>query len=80
MLMDGYNFGYFLGGVALLTAGILIVVFHQKIGDNLASGVSSYGKIKLFGLGACILGIIFISNLHIILLRLFMHLILPTKF
>lgn len=80
MLMEGYNIGYLFGGIVLLAAGILIVVFHQKIADNLAGGVNSYNKVKLFGLGACILGIIFIANIHIFLLRLLMHIILPSKF
>ena len=78
--MEGYDIGYLFGGIALLVAGILIVVYHQKIADNLAGGVNSYNKVKLFGLGACVLGIIFIANLHILILRLFMHIIMPTKF
>ncbi len=80
MLMEGYNIGYFFGGVALLVAGILIVVHHQKIADNFASGVSSYNKVKLFGLGACLLGIIFIANLHILILNFLLHLIMPSAF
>ena len=80
MLMEGYDVGYLFGGIALLVAGILIVVYHQKIADNLASGVNSYNKVKLFGLGACILGIIFIANLHLVIIRLIMHIILPSKF
>lgn len=78
--MEGYNIGYFFGGVALLVAGILIVVHHQKIADNFASGVSSYNKVKLFGLGACLLGIIFIANLHILILNFLLHLIIPSAF
>ena len=80
MLMEGYDVGYLFGGIALLAAGILIVVYHQKIADNLASGVNSYNKVKLFGLGACALGIIFIANLHLVIIRLIMHIILPSKF
>ena len=78
--MEGYDVGYLFGGIALLAAGILIVVYHQKIADNLASGVNSYNKVKLFGLGACALGIIFIANLHLVIIRLIMHIILPSKF
>ena len=78
--MEGYNIGYLFGGIAILAAGILIVVFHQKIADNLAGGVNSYNKVKLFGLGACVLGIIFIANIHVFLLRFLLHIILPSKF
>ena len=78
--MQGYNVGYLFGGIALLAAGILIVVFHQKIADNLAGGVSSYNKVKLFGLAACALGVIFIANLHIFLLNFILHLIMPSVF
>ena len=80
MLMEDYNVGYLFLGILLLVAGILIVVNHQKIGDNLASGVASYNKIKIFGLCSCILGIVFIANLHILILKFLMHLIMPTKF
>ena len=80
MLMEGYNIGYLFGGIALLVAGILIVVFHQKIADNLAGGFNSYNKVKLFGLGACGLGIIFIANLHIFILNFLLHLIMPNIF
>lgn len=80
MLMEGYNVGFLFGGIALLIAGILIVIFHQKIADNLAGGINSYNKVKLVGLGACVLGIIFIANIHIFLIRLLMHIIMPSKF
>lgn len=78
--MEGYNIGYLFGGIALLAAGILIVVHHRKIADNFAGGVSSYNKVKLFGLGACLLGIIFISNLHILIIRFLLQLIMPSMF
>ena len=80
MLMEGYNIDYLFVGISLLAAGILIVVFHQKIADNLAGGFNSYDKVKLFGLGTCALGIIFISNLHIFILSFLLHLIMPNIF
>ncbi len=75
-----FDLGYFIGGIFLLIAGTLIVVFHQKIADNLAGGVASYNKVKLFGLGACAVGFIFIAQIHTFLIRLFMHIIMPSKF
>ena len=71
---------WFFIGILLLVVGILIVRFHQRIADSLASGVSSYGKTKIFGLVVCGVGFLFITNLHTTLVRLIMHLILPNKF
>ncbi|MBR6169066.1 hypothetical protein IKQ74_03940 [Candidatus Saccharibacteria bacterium] len=78
--MEGYNIGYLFGGVALLAIGTAIVVYHQKIADNFAGGVSSYNKVKLAGLGVCLLGIIFISNLHVFIIRAIFHLLFPNMF
>ena len=75
-----FSWGWFLGGIALVVIGTLIVVYHQKIADNLAGGVTSYGKVKLFGVIAAILGMLFITNLHKLLLYGIFHLIAPTVF
>ncbi len=79
MNMD-FSWGWFLGGIALVAAGTLITIHHQKIADNLAGGVTSYGKVKLFGIGAAILGMLFITNLHKLLIYGIFHLIAPTVF
>ncbi len=71
---------YFLIGFALLIAGALILKFHQKIADNLAGGMSSYDKVKLFGVIACAVGLLLVSNLHTTILYLIFHLIMPNQF
>ena len=75
-----FNIGWFLAGIAAIVAGALIIVFHKWIGDNFASGMVSYGKIKLFGLAAISIGLLFMTNLHTTLLRLIFHIIMPSKF
>ena len=42
---------------------IVIVIFYKKIADGLAGGVSSYEKVKLFGIIAIVLGLLITSNL-----------------
>jgi len=63
-----------------MAAGVLVVRFHKQIADSLASGVSSYNKVKLFGLIMCGVGFIFITNLHSTIIRFIMHMIAPNKF
>ena len=75
-----FNIGWFLAGIAAIVVGTLIIVFHKWIGDNFASGMVSYGKIKLFGLAAIGIGLLFMTNLHTTLLRLIFHIIMPSKF
>ena len=42
-----FDLGWFIGGLVILIAGGLVIIFHRQIGDNLASGVRSYDRIKL---------------------------------
>ncbi|MBR5669755.1 hypothetical protein IKX12_01610 [Candidatus Saccharibacteria bacterium] len=75
-----FSWGWFFIGVAVIIAGLLVVKFHQWIGDNMANGVASYDKIKLIGIIACVVGAVFMSNLHSLLLYFIMHLVAPTRF
>ena len=56
-------------------AGGLIVVFYRQIADNLASGVSSYDRVKLFGVITIIVGLLITANLHIFILTLITNLL-----
>jgi len=76
--MQNYSFGSLIMGVICLIAGTLIVVHHRKIAETMANGVASYDKVKLFGLCACGIGIILIANLHVAILNLLLHLIMPN--
>ena len=81
MLMHwSFSWGWFFGGIAMVIAGVLIVKFHRAVANNLAHGVQSYDKVNLFGIIAIILGMIFMSNLHSLLLYFIFHLIMPNRF
>jgi len=75
-----FSIGWFFGGLGIIIAGILMIKFHRQIADNLASGVQSYGKVKLGGIIAIALGFIFMMNLHSSLLYLIFHIIMPEQF
>jgi len=70
-----FSIGWFMLGVIILAAGAAIVVFYQQISYNLASGVSSFDRVKLFGIITCIVGLIIMSNLHTFLLGLLVDLV-----
>ena len=69
-----YSIGWMFGGLAIALAGGLIVVFYKQIADNLANGVSSYERVKLFGVITIIVGLLITANLHTFILSLIVHL------
>lgn len=71
-----FSVGWFMLGLVILIAGGAVVVFYRQISENLASGVSSYDRVKLFGVIACGVGLVIMMNLHTLLLRLFVSLII----
>jgi hypothetical protein len=70
-----FSFGWFFLGVIILAAGTAITVFYQKIADNIASGVSSYEKVKLAGIITAVIGFLIMANLHTLILSLFVNLV-----
>ncbi|MBQ3430126.1 hypothetical protein IJG21_01740 [Candidatus Saccharibacteria bacterium] len=73
-----FNLGWFFLGVAILAVGGLVVVKYQWVGDNVAHGVSSYDRVKFFGIIACIVGFLIMANLHTFILRLVLGLVFPS--
>ena len=67
--MYEFSLGAFFFGLLILAAGAIMTVFHQKLADNLASGVSSYDRFKLWGLIICGVGIVIMTGLHTIILN-----------
>ena len=63
-----FDFGWMIGGIVIAAAGGAIVYFHRQIADNFASGVSSYEKVKLFGIITTVVGLIIMANLHTLIL------------
>jgi hypothetical protein len=74
-----FSWGWFFGGIAIAVAGLLMVRFHRQIADNLANGVSSYDKIKLWGVVAIIGGFVCMANLHTLILAFIISLFMPGK-
>ncbi len=70
-----FSIGWLFGGLAIALAGALIVIFYKQISDNLANGVSSYEKVKLFGVIAVIVGLICTANLHTFILTAIVNLL-----
>jgi hypothetical protein len=70
-----FSIGWLIFGVILLASGATIVIFYRQISENLASGVSSYDRVKFFGILTSILGLIIMTNLHTFLLGLLVDLI-----
>ena len=58
-----FSVGWMFGGLGITLAGGLIVFFYRQIAENLANGVSSYDKVKLFGVITIIVGLLVASNL-----------------
>ena len=70
-----FSFGWMAAGIAITIAGGLIVVFYRQIADNLAHGVSSYDRVKLFGIITAVVGLLVTANLHILVLTLIFNLL-----
>ena len=70
-----FSIGWFILGLMIMIGGTLTVVFYRQIAENMASGVSSYDKVKLFGGIAIGLGLIIMMNIHTFLLTLFVNLV-----
>lgn len=63
-----FSIGWLIGGLAITIVGGLIVVFYRQIADNFVNGVSSYDKVKLFGVITIVVGLICTANLHTLIL------------
>ena len=70
-----FDFGWMAGGIGITLAGGLVVIFYRQIADNLASGVSSYERVKLFGIITIVIGLLVTANLHIFVLTLLTNLL-----
>ncbi len=73
--MYEFSFNAFFFGLLVLIAGGLVVIFHQKLADNLASGISSYERFKMWGLIICGIGVVIMTSLHSILLNTLINMV-----
>ena len=74
-----FSIGWLFGGLAIAAAGGAIVFFHRQIAEHMASGVSSYDKVKLFGLITLIVGLLVAMNLHTVILSFIVHILRGGK-
>ena len=74
-----FSIGWLFGGLAIAGAGTAVVFFHRQIAENMASGVSSYEKVKLFGVITIVIGLLVAMNLHTFLLTLLVNVIRGGK-
>ena len=63
-----FSIGTFFVGILILVASAAFVRWHQVIADNMASGVSSYDRFKMWGLIGCGVGLLVMVNLHTFIL------------
>lgn len=63
-----FSIGWMFGGIAITIVGGLVVIFYRQISDNLVNGVSSYEKVKLFGIITSVVGLLVAMNLHTLIL------------
>lgn len=75
--MYTFSIGWFFLGMLIMALSAAVVVFHRPLADNLASGVSSYERFKLWGLIGCGVGLLVMLNLHTLILGIIFDAIFP---
>ena len=70
-----FSLGWMFGGLLIALAGGLIVIFYKQVADNLVNGVSSYDRVKLFGIITAVVGLLITANLHTFILKLLVNLL-----
>lgn len=70
-----FSFGWMLIGLIITTLSGLVVAKYQVISDNMLSGVSSYDRVKFWGLIGVGLGLAVTANLHTFLLTILVSLL-----
>lgn len=71
-----FSIAWFLVGIITIALGALTVIYYNKVADAFFDGVKNYGKTKLGGLIAIGVGLIFMTNTHIVLLTWFVNFLL----
>ena len=65
-----FSFGWMFAGIVIAACGGLVVIFYRQIAENFANGVSSYDRVKLFGIITLVVGLLITANIHTLLLSL----------
>ena len=64
-----FNVAWFAVGFIVVVIGGLFMKYHQWVADNFGGGVGSYDKYKLAALITVVMGLIFMVNVHTVILR-----------
>jgi hypothetical protein len=75
--MYEFSLGSLFVGLLILAAGVAFMRWHQWVADNFGSGVGSYDQYKFWALITCIVGLIVMTNLHVIILKWLLSWLLP---
>ena len=70
-----FSIGWMITGMIILAASGAVVANYQKISDTMLSGVSSYDRVKFWGMIGCGIGLAVMANLHTLLLSLFVSVV-----
>ena len=70
-----FSVGWMVAGLVIAAIGGAIVFFYRQIAENLANGVVSYDRVRLFGIIMVIVGLMITANLHTLVLSLIVKLI-----
>lgn len=71
-----FNVGWLIAGLVITIGGGLMVYFYRQISENFANGVTSYDKVKKYGVITIIVGVIVTANLHTLILDILVNLII----
>ena len=63
-----FSIGWMITGMIILGGSAAVVANYQKISDYMLSGVSSYDRVKFWGLVGCGIGLAIMANLHTLIL------------
>ena len=70
-----FSIGWMIIGMIITAASGAVVANYQKISDTMLSGVSSYDRVKFWGLIGVGVGLAVMANLHTLLLSIFVSLV-----
>ncbi|MBI1146614.1 hypothetical protein JEO88_01275 [Candidatus Saccharibacteria bacterium] len=70
-----FSFGWMIIGLLITAISGLIISKYQIISDNMLSGVSSYDRVKFWGLIGVGLGLAVTANLHTLFLSLLVSIV-----
>ena len=75
--MYTFSVTWFFIGMLIVALSTAAVVFHRPLADNLAGGVASYERFKLWGLIGCGVGLLVMLNIHTLILSIIFDAIFP---